>query len=85
MRWLLYVLGALAALAAVFLLWEASYAVAVAWRTHSWLLWNRFVHGHELLLPLHAAESEWRHPAVQNWWRGRLSPPPSPSSLWRSS
>ena len=42
MRWPLYLLGALCALAAAFLIWEASYALTVAWRTHSWLLWTRF-------------------------------------------
>ena len=66
MRWLLYLLGALCALAAAFLIWEASYALAVAWRTHSWLLWIRFTRGFELLLPLHAAQSEWGNPVVQN-------------------
>jgi type IV secretion system protein VirD4 len=66
MRWLLYFLGALCAFAAAFLLWEASYALAVAWRTHSWLLWIRFTRGFELLLPLRAAQSEWGNPVVQN-------------------
>jgi type IV secretion system protein VirD4 len=66
MRWLLYLLGALCAFAAAFLLWEASYALAVAWRTHSWLLWMRFTRGFELLLPLRAVQSEWSSPVVQN-------------------
>jgi type IV secretion system protein VirD4 len=66
MRWMLYSLGALCALAAAFLLWEASYALAVAWRTHNWLLWTRFARGFELLLPLRAAQSEWGDPVVQN-------------------
>lgn len=66
MRWPLYLFGALCAFAAVFLLWEASYALAVAWRTHSWLLWLRFTRGFELLLPLRAAQSEWGDPVVQN-------------------
>jgi type IV secretion system protein VirD4 len=66
MRWPLYLLGALCALAVAFLLWEASYALAVAWRTHSWLLWTRFTRGFELLLPLHAVQSEWGNPVVQN-------------------
>ena len=66
MRWPLYLLGALCALAAAFLIWEASYALAVAWRTHSWLLWTRFTRGFELLLPLRAAQSEWGDPVVQN-------------------
>ncbi len=66
MRWLLYLLGALCAFATAFLIWEASYALAVAWRTHSWLLWIRFTRGFELLLPLRAAQSEWGNPVVQN-------------------
>lgn len=66
MRWPLYLLSALCAFAAAFLLWEASYALAVAWRTHSWLLWLRFTRGFELLLPLRAAQSEWGDPVVQN-------------------
>ena len=66
MRWPLYLLGALCALAVAFLLWEASYALAVAWRTHSWLLWFRFTQKFELLLPLRAAQSEWGDPVVQN-------------------
>ncbi|WP_245300311.1 type IV secretory system conjugative DNA transfer family protein [Methylocystis bryophila] len=66
MRWLLYLLGALCALAAAFLIWEASYALAVAGRTHSWLLWTRFSRGFELLLPLRAAQSEWGDPVVHN-------------------
>jgi type IV secretion system protein VirD4 len=66
MRWPLYFLGALCALAGALLLWETSYALAVAWRTHSWLLWTRFTRGFELLLPLHAAQSEWGDPVVQN-------------------
>jgi type IV secretion system protein VirD4 len=66
MRWPLYLLGALCALAAAFLIWEASYALAVAWRTHSWLLWTRFSRGFELLLPLRAAQSEWGDPVVHN-------------------
>ncbi len=66
MRWPLYLLGALCALAVAFLIWEASYALAVAWRTHSWLLWIRFTRGFELLLPLRAAQSEWGSPVVQN-------------------
>ncbi|QGM99817.1 type IV secretory system conjugative DNA transfer family protein [Methylocystis parvus] len=66
MRWPLYLLGALCAFAAAFLLWEASYALAVAWRTHNWLLWLRFTRGFELLLPLRAAQSEWGDPVVQN-------------------
>ena len=65
-RWPLYLLGALCALAATFLIWEASYALAVAWRTHSWLLWIRFSRGFEFLLPLRAAQSEWGDPVVQN-------------------
>jgi type IV secretion system protein VirD4 len=66
MRWLLYLLGALCAFATAFLIWEASYALAVAWRTHSWLLWIRFTRGFELLLPLRAAQSEWGNPLVAN-------------------
>lgn len=66
MRWPLYLVGALCGFAAAFLLWEVSYALAVAWRTHSWLLWVRFTRGFELLLPLHAARSEWGDPVVQN-------------------
>jgi type IV secretion system protein VirD4 len=66
MRWPLYFLGALCAVAAAFLLWEASYALAVAWSTHSWLLWTRFTRGFELLLPLHAVQSEWGNPVVHN-------------------
>ena len=66
MRWLFYLLAALCALAVAFLIWEASYALAVAWRTHSWLLWIRFTQKFELLLPLRAAQSEWGNPVVQN-------------------
>jgi type IV secretion system protein VirD4 len=66
MRWPLYLLGALCAFAGALLLWEASYALAVAWRTHSLLLWTRFTRGFELLLPMHAAQSEWGNPVVQN-------------------
>ena len=66
MRWALHLLGVLCALAAAFLIWEASYALTVAWRTHSWLLRIRFTRGFELLLPLRAAQSEWGNPIVHN-------------------
>jgi len=66
MRWPLYLLGALGALAAAFFLWEASYALAVAWHSHNWSLWSRFTRGFELLLPLRAVQSEWGSPVVNN-------------------
>ena len=60
-----YLAAGIAALLATFLLWETAFALAVAMHSHSWTLWQRFAHGHELLLPLQAAAGEWDNPAVK--------------------
>ena len=65
MRVLGYLAAGVAALLAAFLLWEAAFALAVAMHSHSWTLWQRFAHGHELLLPLQSATAEWDNPAVK--------------------
>ena len=65
MRVLGYLAAGVAALLATFLLWETAFALAVAMHSHSWTLWQRFAHGHELLLPLQAAAGEWDNPAVK--------------------
>jgi type IV secretion system protein VirD4 len=61
----LYSVGAVAAALLLFLAWEAAYCVAVAWYSHSWALWTRFVKGLELLLPIQSALHEWQNPAAQ--------------------
>ena len=65
MRTALYVIGAVLAALALFLVWEAAYCVAVAWYSHSWALWARFAKGRELLLPIQSALHEWENPAVK--------------------
>ncbi|MDE2361078.1 MAG: type IV secretory system conjugative DNA transfer family protein [Hyphomicrobiales bacterium] len=46
-------------------MWEAAYALSVAWDTHNWALWTRFAHGPEPLLPVKAAAAEWASPVVK--------------------
>ena len=65
MRTALYLIGAVLAALALFLVWEAAYCVAVAWYSHSWALWARFAKGQELLLPIQSALHEWENPAVK--------------------
>ncbi len=65
MRVLRYFAAGVAALLAAFVLWEAAFALGVAMHSHSWALWQRFAHGHELLLPLQSAAREWDNPAVK--------------------
>jgi len=65
MRLSAYVLAAVATLAALFFVWEASYALSVAWYSHSWTLWSRFTRGLEFVLPANAAINEWANPVVK--------------------
>ena len=71
MRVLGYLAAGVAALLAAFLLWEAAFALAVAMHSHSWTLWQRFAHGHELLLPLQAATARVGQPGGQKDRRAR--------------
>jgi type IV secretion system protein VirD4 len=63
MRTALYLIGAVLAALALFLVWEVAYCVAVAWYSHSWALWTHFAKGQELLLPIQSALHEWENPA----------------------
>ncbi|MFY9834695.1 MAG: type IV secretory system conjugative DNA transfer family protein, partial [Methylocystis sp.] len=65
MRVFAYLGAGVATLLAAFVLWEAAFALGVGMHSHSWALWQRFAHGHELLLPLQSAAREWDNPAVK--------------------
>lgn len=65
MRIAAIVLAAVLALLAAVAVWEAAYALSVAWETHNWALWTRFAHGPEPLLPVKAAAVEWASPVVK--------------------